>query len=257
MLEARIEKRFAGFTLRAEIQAGNETLALLGASGAGTSMTLRCLAGVVRPDRGFIRVDGRTWFDSERHIDIRPQERGVGLLFQNYALFPNMTVRQNLLCGLRHSTPKGERKAEVDRLLDTFCLHGLGDRLPAQLSGGQQQRVALARCMARKPSLLLLDEPFAALDTHLRWRLMQDMKDTLTAFAGTTLYVTHDREETLTLCDRVCVVHEGRVRPAVPVRAWYRAPQTRSAANLAGFENVLDIAQIADNRAALKDTDAV
>ena len=241
MLEARIEKRFAGFTLRAEIEAGNETLALLGASGAGKSMTLRCLAGVVRPDRGYIRVDGRTWFDSEWHVDIRPQERGIGLLFQNYALFPNMTVLQNLLCGLRHDTPRREREAEARRLIDSFCLRGLEDRLPAQLSGGQQQRVALARCMARKPALLLLDEPFAALDTHLRWQLLQDMKDTLAAFPGTALYVTHDREETLTLCDRVCVVHKGRIRPAVPVRTWYRAPQTKSAARLAGFENVLDV----------------
>ena len=126
-----------------------------------------------------------------------------GLLFQNYALFPNMTVRQNLLCGLRRDTPRDNREAEVRRMLERFCLMGLENRMPDQLSGGQQQRVALARCLARKPRLLLLDEPFAALDTHLRWRLEQELMDTLAGFEGTTVYVTHDREETRRLCQRV------------------------------------------------------
>lgn len=257
MLEVSIEKRYAGFTLRAEIRAGNETLALLGASGAGKTMTLKCIAGVVKPDKGYIRVDGQTWFDSARHIDVRPQERGVGLLFQSYALFPNMTVRQNLLCGLRHNTPKSGRAAEVERLISAFCLQGLENRLPAQLSGGQQQRVALARCLARKPGLLLLDEPFAALDTHLRWRLMQELRDTLTAFTGTALYVTHDREETLALCDRVCVMRCGRSQPVVPVHDWYRTPATKSAAHLAGFENVLDATVSGAGEAAILGLDAV
>lgn len=241
MLQARFEKRYAGFALRVDIAAENGTMALLGASGAGKTMTLKCLAGVVKPDKGQIVVDGQIWFDSARRIDLRPQERGVGLLFQNYALFPNMTVRQNLLCGLMHGTPRKSRGAEAERLLAAFSLQGLGERLPAQLSGGQQQRVALARCLARKPQLLLLDEPFAALDAHLRWRLMQDLGETLAAFSGTALYVTHDRDETLTLCDSVCVMHGGRTQPAVSAQDWYQRPQTTYAAHLAGFENVLDV----------------
>ena len=128
MLEARIEKRYAGFTLKVDINAENETLALLGANGAGKTMTLKCIAGIIKPDRGYIAVDGKVWFDSQRHIDIKPQERGVGLLFQQYALFPNMTVRQNLLCGLRHDTQKQDRSNEVDRLIDTFCLQGLASQ---------------------------------------------------------------------------------------------------------------------------------
>ena len=251
MLHVQIEKKYAGFTLRADIDAADETIALLGASGAGKTMTLKCIAGVVKPDSGCIVVDGQTWFDSERHINIRPQERGAGLMFQSYALFPNMTVRQNLLCGLRHDTPRPAREAEVRRLIDQFCLGGLEARLPSQLSGGQQQRVALARCLARKPRLLLLDEPFAALDTHLRWRLMQELRDTLAAFAGTALYVTHDREETLTLCHSVCMMRAGRTQPAVDVHAWYHTPRTQSAAHLAGFENVAEVSPPMQGMAAV------
>jgi len=251
VLEAYIEKKLAGFHLRVELDAANETLALLGASGAGKTMTLKCLAGVEKPDRGKIVVDGQTWFNSERRIFVPPQERGVGLLFQNYALFPNMTVRQNLLCGLRRETPRRAREAEASRLMERFCLTGLEDRLPSQLSGGQQQRVALARCLARKPKLLLLDEPFAALDSHLRWRLEQELASTLTAFEGTALYVTHDRDEALRLCRRVCVMQWGRSQKSVDVARWYRNPATRSAAQLAGFENVADISAVRDGLAEI------
>ena len=195
MLEVRIEKKLGNFHLQVELSAGRETLALLGASGAGKTMTLQCLAGMVKPDRGYIVFDGNVWFDSEKRIFVPPQERGVGLLFQNYALFPNMTVRQNLLCGLRRNTPRHARELAANQLLERFCLNGLEEHLPAQLSGGQQQRVALARCLAGQPRLLLLDEPFAALDTHLRWRLEQDLMNTLNDFIGPTLYVTHDRDE--------------------------------------------------------------
>ncbi len=240
MLEVRLEKRHAGFTLKVDFYAGNEVLALLGASGAGKTMTLQCIAGIARPDRGRIVLDGRVLFDSELRIDIPPQERDVGLLFQNYALFPNMTVRQNLQCGLVHAVPRKARAAEVDQLLRSFCLTGLGDHYPHQLSGGQQQRVALARCLARKPRLLLLDEPFAALDSHLRWQLEQELVDTLADFGGTTLYVTHDREETRRLCHRVCVMRKGSSMPVVGVWDWYHKPATQSAALLAGFENVAE-----------------
>ena len=238
MLEVRLKKQYAGFMLNVRFQARDEVMALLGASGAGKTMTLKCIAGLVKPDAGYIALDGRVLFDSERHIDIAPQERDVGLLFQNYALFPNMTVRQNLLCGLMHVTARAERNHEVERLLTMFCLQGLADRLPSQLSGGQQQRVALARCLARKPKLLLLDEPFAALDSHLRWQLEQQLLDTLAAFEGTTLYVTHDREETRRLCQRVCVMRGGTALPVMDMHRWYHTPDTRSAALLAGFENV-------------------
>lgn len=251
MLEVRIEKRFADFHLKLELCAGNETMALLGASGAGKTMTLKCLAGVVKPDSGRIVLDGHVWFDSDKRVFVPPQERGVGLLFQNYALFPNMTVRQNLLCGLRRDTPRHERDSAVDSLMERFCLTGLDGHLPSQLSGGQQQRVALARCLARKPKLLLLDEPFAALDTHLRWRLEQELMNTLAEFDGTSLYVTHDRDETRRLCKRVCVMHRGLSQAVVELEDWYHHPATKNAAQLAGFENVTDIAGVSEGVASL------
>ena len=196
MLEVRIEKRFADFHLRLSFTAGNETLALLGASGAGKTMTLQCLAGLVKPDRGYIALDGHVWFNSEKHINVPPQERGVGLLFQHYALFPNMTVRQNLLCGLRRETPRSEREGEVQRLIDRFCLTGLAQRLPEQLSGGQQQRVAIARALYTDPAIILADEPTAALDTAR-------VKEVGQLFAN----IAHDEEKAV-----VIVTHDDRLR---------------------------------------------
>jgi molybdate transport system ATP-binding protein len=252
VLEAHIEKQLGRFHLRADLDAGNETLALLGASGAGKTITLQCLAGLMKPDRGRIVVDGAVWYDSEKRIFVPSQERGVGLLFQNYALFPNMTVRQNLLCGLRRETPRRERDVAAQRLIDRFHLTGLENHLPGQLSGGQKQRAALARCLARKPKLLLLDEPFAALDSHLRWHLEQELSEILTRFDGTALYVTHDRDETRRLCSKVCVMHTGRTQAVTDVSQWYHKPGTRSAALLAGFENVAD-ATVANGTAAIAD----
>jgi molybdate transport system ATP-binding protein len=252
VLEAHIEKRLGAFHLRADLVAGNETLALLGASGAGKTMTLQCLAGLMKPDNGRIVVDGVVWYDSEKRIFVPPQERGVGLLFQNYALFPNMTVRQNLLCGLRRETPRRDREAAARRLIERFHLAGLENQLPGQLSGGQQQRAALARCLARKPKLLLLDEPFAALDSHLRWQLEQELSVMLAGFDGTALYVTHDRDETHRLCQKVCVMHAGRTQAVTDVGQWFHRPGTRSAALLAGYENVADVT-VANGTATIAD----
>lgn len=238
MLEVRIEKRVGTFHLNTRLDAAHETLALLGPSGAGKTMTLQCLAGMTKPDKGYIALDGQVWFDSERRFFLPPEKRGVGLLFQNYALFPNMTVRQNITCGLLRHTPKRERREAVDQLLERFCLTGLDRHLPAQLSGGQQQRVALARCLAGKPRLLLLDEPFAALDAHLRWQLEQELLTTLADFPGPVLYVTHDREEARRVCHRVCIIHHGATQPTVTAAQWYHHPETMIAAQLAGYENI-------------------
>ena len=148
-LEVHIEKKLNGFTLRSDFTAGNTATAILGASGCGKSMTLRCIAGIVKPDKGRIVLDGRVLFDSEQHIDLPPQQRGVGLLFQNYALFPNMTVEQNILCGLKAERDKAARKARCAGMLRALRLEDLADRRPAELSGGQQQRTALARILSR------------------------------------------------------------------------------------------------------------
>ena len=165
-LSVDIEKKVGAFHLRCAFEAENETMALLGASGCGKSMTLRCIAGILRPDRGKIVLNGRTLFDSEKHIDLPPQERRVGYLFQQYALFPHMTVEKNILAGTREGT-RTERRDAVQKIMRTLGLEELAKRLPGQLSGGQQQRAALARILVGKPELLLLDEPFSALDEHI------------------------------------------------------------------------------------------
>ena len=167
-LEVTIAKRFEGFTLHADFAAGNTAAAILGASGCGKSMTLRCIAGVVKPDSGRIVLDGRVLFDSEKGIDLPPQQRNVGLLFQNYALFPNMTVEQNILCALKKEKDPAARKAACGSALRAMRLEELAHRLPSELSGGQQQRAALARILAGRPRILMLDEPFSALDSYLR-----------------------------------------------------------------------------------------
>ena len=154
-LEVNITKKLDGFTLHANFAARGTATAILGASGCGKSMTLRCIAGIVKPDAGRIVLDGRVLFDSAQHIDLPPQQRGVGLLFQNYALFPNMTVEQNVLCGLKAEKDKAARKARCAEMLQAMRLESLAKRYPAQLSGGQQQRTALARILVGRPKILM------------------------------------------------------------------------------------------------------
>ena len=200
-----IEKKLGSFYLRVAFEAENETMALLGASGCGKSMTLRCIAGIVRPDRGRIVLNGRTLFDSERHIDLPPQQRGVGYLFQQYALFPHMTVEKNVCAGTREGT-RAERKAATQRILRTLGLEELAQRLPANLSGGQQQRAALARILVGKPEILLLDEPFSALDYQTRLAVSGDIAQIIRREHKTALLVTHDISEAISLSDRIVVL---------------------------------------------------
>lgn len=235
-ITVEIEKDLGSFRLQTAFQADNCVHGLLGASGCGKSMTLRCIAGVVRPDRGHIEVDGRVLFDSAAHIDLTPQQRRVGLLFQSYALFPNMTVEGNLLAAL-HGRDREEARGEMAAMLRRFSLEGLEKHRPAQLSGGQQQRVALARILLTKPSILLLDEPFSALDSYLRWQTELELADLLEGFPGTTLLVTHSRDEVQRLCNTVTVLDRGFGRGELTVEELFRAPATLSACLLSGCKN--------------------
>ena len=238
-LEVEIEKRFAGFTLRAQFTAQDTATAILGASGCGKSMTLRCIAGIVKPDKGRIVLDGVPLFDSEKKIDLPPQKRGVGLLFQNYALFPNMTVEQNILCGLHNQPDRAERRAACAEMIRALRLEGLEKRLPAALSGGQQQRVALARILAAKPKILMLDEPFSALDSYLREQVEGEVGALLTAFQGPALLVTHNRDEAYRLCRDMIVMDGGRVLRAGETKAVFADPRSCTAARLTGCKNIL------------------
>ncbi|MBO6040314.1 MAG: ATP-binding cassette domain-containing protein, partial [Oscillospiraceae bacterium] len=204
-LTVRIRKSLGSFTLDVDFQAENGVTCLLGASGCGKSMTLKCIAGIERPDEGCIELDGRVLFDSQRHIDLPPQKRKVGYLFQNYALFPNMSVRQNILCGLHREKDKAAREDALRNMLRMMQLEGLEQHKPSQLSGGQQQRAALARILVSEPKLLLLDEPFSALDGHLRDALKIELRDLLRQFGREVLMVTHSRDEAYNMSESIAV----------------------------------------------------
>ncbi|MEA4964377.1 MAG: ATP-binding cassette domain-containing protein [Oscillospiraceae bacterium] len=235
-LTVDIEKQLGSFHLDVNFETDGELLALLGASGCGKSMTLKCIAGIETPDRGRIVLNGRTLFDREKKINLCPQKRHVGYLFQQYALFPNMTVLENIEAGL-HRLPRGARAAAAREKLLTFRLEGMEQQRPWQLSGGQQQRVALARIFASEPELLLLDEPFAALDSYLRWQLELELADTLRQFGKDAVFVSHSRDEVYRLCQSVSVLSDGRSEPKKPVRTLFETPDTVSAALLSGCKN--------------------
>ena len=234
-----IEKDLAGFSLDVSFRVDDarEVMGLLGASGCGKSMTLKCIAGVVTPDCGHIELDGRVLFDSESRVDVPARDRRVGYLFQDYALFPNMDVLHNVMAGVR-SRDAAERRRVAMGQRRAFRLEGLERLRPAQLSGGQRQRVAIARIMGSDPDLLLLDEPFSALDGYLRWQLELELSDTLREFGRPTVFVSHSRDEVYRLCDTVCVVSSGTSEPKLTVPQLFSAPDTLSAALISGCKNV-------------------
>lgn len=250
-LEVTIAKRFEGFTLHADFTAGNTAAAILGASGCGKSMTLRCIAGVVKPDSGRIVLDGRVLFDSEKGIDLPPQQRNVGLLFQNYALFPNMTVEQNILCALKKEKDPAARKAACGAALRAMRLEELAHRLPSELSGGQQQRAALARILAGRPRILMLDEPFSALDSYLREEVEGEVGSLLSNFDGTALLVTHDRDEAYRLCREMIVMDSGEVLRAGTTKEVFADPRRLTAARLTGCKNILPCVRVDEHHVRL------
>jgi molybdate transport system ATP-binding protein len=234
-LTVQIRKRYGDFMLDVDFSAGNgEALALLGASGSGKSTALRCIAGICRPDRGRIELDGEVLFDSRQGIDLPPQRRKIGYLFQQYALFPHMTVEQNIAVCLDR-----RQRAQAGELIALLRLEGTEKLLPRQLSGGQQQRVALARILASRPRAILLDEPLSALDVCLRRQLEQELRDVLARFGGPAVWVSHDLGEVCRSCRRVCVLEDGRSSPAVGTRELIEAPGTAGAARISGCQNLV------------------
>jgi len=255
MLTVHIVKKFSAFTLQVDFEAENTVLALLGASGCGKSMTLRCVAGIVKPDRGRIVLDGRVLFDADRGINLPPQKRRAGLLFQNYALFPNMTVEGNIFAGLRAAGNRDGKKARAAELLAAFHLEGHENKYPGELSGGQQQRAALARLLAGEPRLIMLDEPLSALDSYLRWQLEEELLSVIEKFSGTVLYVSHNRDEVYRLCKKVCVLCDGASDPVVTVEELFTRPRTRAAALLSGCKNFSRARRLSDTRLLAVDWD--
>jgi molybdate transport system permease protein len=237
-LSVTLIKHLPGFSLDVSFSTDRLPLGLLGASGAGKSLILRCIAGMETPDAGRIVLNDRVLFDSALGINVPSCDRNIGVLFQHYALFPHLTVAQNIAFGLPKGLSARQRQWSVAQQLAAMHLQGLGDRKPTELSGGQQQRVALARALASQPEVLLLDEPFSALDTHLHHLIERDLRLHLEHFPGMTLFVTHNIEEAYRVCQRLLVIDRGRASIHDSKYAVLEQPKTVSAARLTGCKNI-------------------
>ena len=237
-LEVRLTKRLADFTLDVAWSAGDGVAGLFGPSGAGKTLTLQCLAGLIRPDAGRIVVGGRVLFDAALGVDLPPQQRRVGYVFQGYALFPHLTVADNVAFGLR-DRPRVERARRVADVVQRLGLGGLEGRYPRELSGGERQRVALGRALAIEPALLLLDEPLSALDAPLRRALRDELRALLSEVGTAAVVVTHDFTEAYRLADRIVVYDGGRVVQSAPRAELLWQPASESVARIMGIPNVL------------------
>ncbi len=233
-----IKKRLGDFVLNVCFESEGGVLGFLGASGCGKSLTLKCIAGIEQPDSGKIVLNGRALFDSERKLNLPPQKRNVGYLFQNNALFPNMTVRENILCGLHREPDKRKREEKLEELIGLMRLEGLEGRKPFKLSGGQAQRVALARILVSEPELLMLDEPFSALDSNLRDKLQLQLKGLLKRFGGDVIFVTHSRDEAYHMCSSIAVMDGGKLLVKKETKGLFEAPEKVQAAVLTGCKNI-------------------
>lgn len=243
-LKVDIVKHFPSFNLEVAFEAENETIGLLGASGCGKSLTMRSIAGIESPDEGRIEVNGRVFFDSAAKINLSPQERKTALLFQNYMLFPNLTVEDNVGAGIPRSASKTQRAEIIARELSRFDVSPFAKRYPAQLSGGQQQRVALARMLAADPCILMLDEPFSALDSHLKSILEQNLSSLFDVFDGTIVYVSHDIDEALRFCDSIAVMEHGHIMERTSARELIDNPQSLAGLKLSGVKNTAEVEHV-------------
>ena len=219
-----------------------EYVVIVGPSGCGKSTLIRCIAGLESPSTGSVTLNGRTVYDAERRVDLKVNDRNLGMVFQNYALWPHMSVETNVAYPLRmRKVGKGERESRVASVLKTLQCEPLATRLPAELSGGQQQRIALARALVYEPELLLLDEPLSALDALLRISLRTELLQLHRALGFTALHITHDQEEALEMGDRVILMREGRIEQAGPPAEVYKRPVSPYAAHFLGVRNRLAV----------------
>ena len=236
-LKVDIQKELKEFDLDVDFELKNARLGILGPSGCGKSMTLKSIAGIVTPDEGIVSLktnEETVYFDSNKKINLKPQKRNVGYLFQNYALFPNMTVEENIAIGLS----KENSGNTVSEMVKRFHLEGLEKRYPRQLSGGQQQRVALARILAYSPDVILLDEPFSAMDTFLKEQLRIELANLLKGFDGFSIMVTHDRDEAFQFCDELIVLDQGKIVAKGDTYEIFENPRRVQVARLTGCKNI-------------------
>jgi molybdate ABC transporter permease protein len=246
-LQVDVERRIENFNLHVSLATTQGAVGLLGPSGAGKSMTLRIIAGLTTPDRGRIVLNDRVLFDSKTKQNLAAAQRRLGVVFQDYALFPHLTVAENVGFGLRQLS-REERISRVQQQLASMQIADLADRYPHEISGGQRQRTAIARCMATNPDALLLDEPFAALDPHLRRQTEEQLRRALADFRGPVVFVTHDMEEAFRFCTDLLVLDGGSVIASGPKHQLFEDPGTVAAARLTGCKNIVQAVPVGSHR---------
>lgn len=252
-LSIDIKSDLNNFGMDISLKTKAKRIGILGASGAGKSMLLKYISGIISPDQGRIEINGETIFDSSRKIDVIPQKRDVAYMFQNYALFPNMTVRENIEVVLSGS--KEYKRDKADRYMKKFCIDNLEDKMPRNLSGGQQQRVALARIMAYEPKLILLDEPFSALDNDLKDKLQIELEDMLSDYEGMVIMVSHSRDEIYRFSDELIIIHNGMVVEQGKTKEVFSRPKTFVGAKMVGVTNILPVEVDQDSSIKIPDLD--
>ena len=232
----KIKKQLALYELTVDLETEAGILAVIGGSGSGKSMTLKCIAGIETPDSGFISLNGRVLYDSSKKINLPPQKRNVGYLFQEYALFPTMTAAENISIVMKQKNP-----VQVQKWLEEYGLGDYADSYPDHLSGGQKQRLAMIRMLAAEPQCILLDEPFSALDEHIKRKMEREVMEMLHDFVKPILFVSHNQEEVYRLADRIASMENGRFSPIREKRAFFAEPQTVGQAKLVGCNNISEI----------------
>ncbi len=245
-LEVRLEQSYQNFQLDMDLKTSSSRVGILGASGAGKSMTLKMLAGILTPKKGRILFGDRLLLDTRKKINIKPQKRKIGYMFQNYALFPSMTVEENIGAGIPGKSTG--RKEIIRQMVDRFHLSGLEDQLPWELSGGQQQRVAMARILASSPDMILLDEPFSALDVHLRDRMQRELLNQLKDYPGTVFMVSHNRDEIYRFSQEILILDRGKIVSQGSRKEVFARPATRTAAAMTGCKNFSSVSRLDDHR---------
>lgn len=247
MLHVDIFKDFGNFKLDVNFQTEKEVMGLLGASGSGKSLTLKCLAGIEKPDRGQIFLNNRVLFDSEKGINLKPQERRIGYLFQDYALFPNMNIYDNIKTGIR-ADKLNNKDQIIKKIIDEMQLRGLENKRPSQLSGGEKQRVALARILVNEPEILLLDEPFSALDQYLKWKIEIEVREVLKKYKIPSIFVSHSRDEVYRICDSIVVMSKGKSEERQRTKELFRNPKSYASALISGCKNYSEIEKIDEKK---------
>lgn len=247
-----IEKKLGDFNLKVKFDTNTKKIALYGLSGSGKTVTLKCISGIITPDKGKIVINGVTVFDKEKKINLPPQKRHVGYLPQHFSLFPDMTVEQNIMTGIKN---RKDRKRICDKYIQDFSLEGVRKLYPHEISGGQAQRVALARALATNPSILLLDEPFSSLDSQLKNQMEYNLFNSLKDFSGDILLVTHDMHEVFRNCEEVCIIDNAVCNCGKAVKEVFLTPKTYTEAVLVGIDNIFEFENSEYNYIAFKSND--